>query len=112
MKWTGALLLFTATTAHSFTGNDLHRMMQDKESGAKLASLAYVRGFVDGSIATVISGSKNSQPPAWMFCMPSAATTDQAVDIVRNHLAAAPGARHLDAAVLTSIALSNAWPCK
>jgi hypothetical protein len=114
MKFIATSLLLAATqSAFAISGNDA--LEHFTGSYDKLLYFqTYAKGVVDSESAVSInagpaaqSGSKYIRP----FCMPRAATTQQAAMIIESYMRRNPAGNHLDLYLITRRALTEAWPC-
>jgi len=69
--------------------------------------VGYVAGFVNGYDTGRIGGSANQKQ---IYCWPEQATYSQGVDIFLGYLKSHPASRHMDASILLTVALREAYP--
>ena len=68
--------------------------------------MAYIRGFADGY---TLAGSK--RPVEEQICVPASVSLEQLMRVMKKYLEDNPNKLHQNAAILTSSALRNAFPC-
>jgi len=88
----------SASSAQYINGNKLHR---DTTGGPQ--DISFSMGYITG-VADAYDGE--------LFCLPPAVNVGQMTDVVRKFIIDNPKHRHLNAAAIVSVALSDVWPCK
>lgn len=84
-------------------GNKLHESCITLDFAAANTCTAYITGVADVLYNDAVADIR--------ACIPLGVNTTQVEDIVKQYLAANPQNRHLTAASLIAIALSDAFPC-
>jgi hypothetical protein len=100
-----ALAALTAPADAGFVdGNKLHQDCSGMLTMLDSSCAAYVSAIAD-VLATAPVGRRRA-------CLPNGARLGQAVDVVKQWLAANPQSRHLPGPEVVAIALEGAFPCK
>jgi hypothetical protein len=93
-----ALLASTAASAQLYSGNELLERMNSSETAPRAIAMGYVAGAYD-----LGRGEHH--------CAPVGVTLGQLRDIAQRAIIASPATRHMDAAVLVTVAFMEIWPC-
>ena len=114
MKKTIAIAALSIATSASaqMTGNQLHQMCISQDSVMKSSCFNLIAGFSYGVNSAQIQSeqsNKNYKPPV---CLPDGYENRQAVDLVKNFLAANPQHRHFPVEPLMMTVLLTAFPCR
>jgi hypothetical protein len=107
--WLACLLLLTVAgpaRAEYVSGNELFDRCSAPHSAAESNCLGFVLGVADTVVAYQVNPKVLQQ-----VCIPSSATAEQLLDVVRKYLVANPEQRGWTATLLVFNALLSAFPC-
>ncbi|WP_425351131.1 Rap1a/Tai family immunity protein [Hoeflea marina] len=98
------------SVARYLTGNDLQELCASSEVGC----MSYIMGVVGGvqTNDALVNRSSENRTAALRLCIPAGVSATQLVDIVKKSIDGQPETRHQDAAFLTVLAITRAFPCK
>ena len=115
MRWwiSGLLTVLVAGPAQAvfYDGNRLYEWCATPEGDPRYSwSSINCNGYVTGVIDSLEVAEKAGSGPITV-CVPSGATVQQVRDVVLKYLTNHPEQRHTAAAILTILALREAFPC-
>lgn len=113
----------TPAYSESYTGNDVIDQCLSKEVDLTNLCFGFIIGAIKGirfggSVVIATSGVTDPKQGAdflddvLKFCLPSASTDVQIASVVVHYIRNNPSNRHLDAAVLSYLAMTAAFPCE
>lgn len=106
-----AFMLLTApgaARADFLTGNALYELFNGTSASDKAMATAYVIGVIDGSQNMI--GDDDAM--GVRACFPASVTSTQIADVAKKRLEDSPKDRHVPAAWIVMLAVSEAFPCK
>ena len=108
-------VLASPRPAAALTGNQLLRACGSAPSG-EIACSFYVMGWRDAFMVTTVTTYKAAEMlehnPKMTVCIPKAVENGQIKGVVLKYLRAHPATLHKDVAVLTWMAMKEAFPCR